>query len=100
MNNSGDTGETVELEVSKTPPSGVLQSSTRLKSKDSQKGIDDNEEDNLGKRKKNKKTNLVKIVHQIRLHSPYQHSVRCDRVEENCWTLQIKYRRRERNILP
>lgn len=60
VNASDDSAETVELEVSKTLPVQVLQSSTRVKSQQSQKGIEDNEQDNSSRKRKNKKKKRTK----------------------------------------
>ena len=105
-NTSDDSADKVEIEVSKTPPPRVLQSSTRARSQQLEKAIDNNAQENSGRRKKNKKKKHTRksgkkgTGNMVSFRLPTQHSVRRDRVDENCRTLQIKYKRWEGGILP
>ena len=104
-NASDDSANTVEIEVSKTPLPQVLRSSMRARSQQLQKAIDNIAEDNLATRRKHKKKKHTRksgnkgTGNTVTFCSPTQRGVRCDRVDENCRTLNIKYKRWEGNVL-
>ena len=78
----------------------------RARAQQLQKASDDNAEDNSGtRRKRNKKKHSRKSGNKgtgnmVTFHLPTQHSVRHDRVDENCRALDIKYKRWEGNVIP
>ena len=76
----------------------------RARAKQLQKASDDNAEDNSGTRRKCKKRSRKSgnkgTGNTVTFHLPTQHSVRHDRVDENCRALDIKYKRWEGNVIP
>ena len=98
--NSEDSAETVNLEVTKTPPTHLLRSTSKKTDTPNTKAVDQQKKQDTSKKRKN--TNAAQPARQrkrrckskpksVSFALPVQRSIRRDNVDEQCCTLNIMY---------
>ena len=99
--NSDDSAETVTVEVTKTPPTHLLRSASKKMDTHNTNAVHEQKKEDTSKKRKNKnaaqpareaKHRCKSKPKSVSFTLPLQRSVRRDNVDEQCHTLNIRYK--------